>query len=141
MNGTLKLPETEKSTSHVVSSSNVTETTSSTIQNYVQKQNETMRKSQEDLLAANQQQELANNQELQDQQGWLSWAWSYVPSVNNILPLNESTSSDNNNKPENSPKQIEIFIGFYIDEVVVNFKVSNTKVSLLAFKCSKIGQK
>ena len=52
--------------------------------------------------------------------GWMSWAWSYVPSVSNILfedgnePIQEAIEID---------RQIQILIGFYFDELNVSFKV------------------
>ena len=101
------------------------------IQTYIQMQNESNRnedfkKSQDNLLLAQQEMDdpsRVQTQDNPDQQGWISWAWSYVPSVTNILPLNESDASESQLEQQ-APKQIEILIGFYVDEILVNFKVN-----------------
>jgi len=68
----------------------------------------------------------SNNQD----QGWISWAWSYVPSVSAILPAgeyeNESSVNNNNNTNNTSaPTQNDknILIGFYFDEMNISFKL------------------
>ncbi len=128
LNGNLKLPEAEKSLKSSESPQkalDIKNTSLNSVQSSAQNQmdtnkNEVNRKSQEDILMGVQEDNGKENQSLSQQEGWLSWAWSYVPSVTNILPLNESNSSEIQNE---NPKQIEIFIGFYVDQIVVNFKV------------------
>ena len=131
LNGNLQLPEADKSvksSEYPQKAFDMKNTSLNSMQSSAQNQmdtnkNEANRKSQEDILMDVQEDNGKENQSLsqqEQQEGWLSWAWSYVPSVTNILPLNESNSSEIQNE---NPKQIEIFIGFYVDQIVTNFKV------------------
>jgi vacuolar protein sorting-associated protein 13B len=120
LNGNLKLPKADNSlqfSESPLKELNTNISFSKPMENSNEKQIEN-KKNQEELLTDVQEKSFTENQDtLEEQQGWISWAWSYVP---NILPLNESEASDAQNE---KPKQIEVFIGFYVDQIVANFKV------------------
>jgi len=55
-------------------------------------------------------------------EGWLSWAWSYVPAV--LSDENdEDIITETINENVSSQKQIEVNIGVYFDEFNISFKV------------------
>ena len=64
----------------------------------------------------------------ESKQGWVSWAWSYVPQ---ILPEEEdSGSQDSDSKPVKRKSLPSVFsIGMYAYKMSVIFKVSNPHVA------------
>jgi vacuolar protein sorting-associated protein 13B len=66
-------------------------------------------------------------QQQQEDQGWLSWAWSYVPSVSDLIPVGgESGTEQPQNKEEPTP--IQTIIGFYFDEFNMAFKLTKQQL-------------
>lgn len=68
----------------------------------------------------------------QDQEGWLSWAWSYVPSVSNLMPNLEDP--DNQQQTSQEANSIQTVIGFYLDEINIGFKVNPVLIIQRAVK-------
>ena len=56
-----------------------------------------------------------------DQEGWASWAWSYVPQ---ILPSGEEEDGDESG-PRRKPQLPVLTLGFYIKQASLAFKVSH----------------
>jgi vacuolar protein sorting-associated protein 13B len=63
-----------------------------------------------------------DSNEQQNDQGWLSWAWSYVPSVSSIVTASDYSNSVQSE--QNGSSSIQTIIGVYFDELNVSFKVS-----------------
>ena len=57
------------------------------------------------------------------EEGWLSWAWSYVPSVSTILAPDEEGAS--NEQSSEHMESIEMAIGCYFDEFNICFKLNS----------------
>lgn len=55
----------------------------------------------------------------QEDQGWMSWAWSYVPSVSTILTEDNQTDL----QIDLIPVKCQLLMGFYFDELNVSFKL------------------
>lgn len=54
------------------------------------------------------------------QQGWMSWAWSYVPSVSSLI----TESSELNNSSNIDSNDIHVIIGCYFDQFNIAFKLT-----------------
>lgn len=56
------------------------------------------------------------------QQGWMSWAWSYVPSVSNLI----ADSNENNISTQIDSDDIHVIIGCYFDQFNLTFKLTQS---------------
>lgn len=74
-------------------------------------------------------QELYSEQEDEQSQGWVSWAWSFVPAIVSYddgeedYLGNDPTSTMHQQKPQTLKDPI-VSIGFYCTKATVTFKVS-----------------
>ena len=62
--------------------------------------------------------------DLEESQGWASWAWSYVPQ---ILPAEEDEGDEDYDPaegPRRQPQPPVVSLGFYIKTASVVFKAS-----------------
>jgi vacuolar protein sorting-associated protein 13B len=59
-------------------------------------------------------------------QGWLSWAWSYVPSVSDLLPAGgeEAGGGQQQSQQEEVQTPIQTIVGVYFDEFNLAFKLT-----------------
>ena len=55
----------------------------------------------------------------EDDEGWVSWAWSYVPQ---ILPSEEDLAEEDRSRSK--PLYPVVSIGFYIHKASIMFKVN-----------------
>lgn len=60
-----------------------------------------------------------------ESQGWLSWAWSYVPSVS-LLGSEQLEQSQVDSSPTET---LRIKIGLYLDELTITFKLLNQQTT------------
>lgn len=74
---------------------------------------------------------LQTNQEEEEsqEQGWMSWAWSYVPSVSNLIPTEPQTAQTQISSLNNSNNQIQMIIGCYFDEFNLSFKLTSNQIN------------
>lgn len=70
-------------------------------------------------------------------QGWISWAWSYVPSVSTILtdedepqPTAEINHQEASVQLEPQKKEFLLQMGFYFDEINISFKLIQQQTQL-----------
>ncbi|XP_014791410.2 intermembrane lipid transfer protein VPS13B [Octopus bimaculoides] len=73
-----------------------------------------------------------------DDQGWASWAWSFVPQ---ILPEDyeeEEEEEDSLNKPRKKPSPAVLCIGFYIKNASVMLKLTETVREAVHFGPSRV---
>jgi len=56
-----------------------------------------------------------------ESQGWLSWAWSYVPSVS-LLGSEQLEQTQADSSPTET---LRIKVGFYLDDLTITFKLLN----------------
>ena len=78
----------------------------------------------EPVNKSNDEEKIINDSE--QQEGWISWAWSYVPSVSTILPIDDDNPIEQAETDKNlisNPKEIELKMGFYFDELNISFKI------------------
>ena len=68
-----------------------------------------------------------------DEQGWMGWAWSYVPP---LLPTGEGMDGeeylDEDNRTKKKPEPAVLEIGFYVHKACVMFKVKMTSEHFLS---------
>jgi vacuolar protein sorting-associated protein 13B len=76
-----------------------------------------------DLEETNAKQTTINNTE--ESQGWLSWAWSYVPSVSLLGP----EQLDQAQVDPLPSVTLRIKVGFYLDELTITFKLLNQQAT------------
>ena len=136
VDGTLKLPESDKSDVEVSLNDNpinlgdvvfeqealINQVKNMQVKNEPPKiiDDPNVMQQQQQQLNAIQDPQLADEQ---DEKGWLSWAWSYVPSVSTLI-TSDSTTDLTQLEPQNSVNKVELMIGCYFDEINVCFKVN-----------------
>ena len=135
---TLVLPEPENSNINEDNKSSLTESVNASMLISVEESNNIISNDPPKLddlnLELEQQITIDTQQPTADQeQSWISWAWSYVPSVTNIMeddatesltnPTNSLQITNTTNNIINTKNDIQIMIGVYIDELNVSFKL------------------
>jgi vacuolar protein sorting-associated protein 13B len=133
---TLVLPECENNNDD--NKSSVTESVNTSMLISIEETNNMMTNDPPRLDDLNLELDKQNTEDAQStadqEQSWISWAWSYVPSVTNIIDdeTTESLTNSNNlsqnntiynNNVSNTNNNIQIMIGVYIDELNVSFKL------------------